>query len=232
MAGRDTTNKLFVGGLPKDTTTTQLEEYFLKYGTLNDCIVMTSRETGESRGFGFVNFDSSEAVEEVLANYSDHKLNGKWIEVKRTQPLGEAPRPRGGGSKGGNDFGGGGDQRAGDWQCPGCGVNVFASKSSCFKCGAQKPMGGGGGKGGGYGMPPAMKGGYGGYGAYGDPGAYAGGYGGGAYTMGGKGGYGAPPAYGAYGPAYGAYGDGPGAYGGGYGGGAYTMGGKGGYAPY
>ena len=52
-----------------------------------------------------------------------------------------------------------GDVRPGDWTCPGCQANVFASKSQCYRCGEGKPGGGGGGGGGGYG---------GGYGGGGD----------------------------------------------------------------
>jgi len=55
----------------------------------------------------------------------------------------------GGGGKGGGGGGKGGDSRPGDWECKGCGANVFASKDSCFKCGERKRGGGGGGGGGG-----------------------------------------------------------------------------------
>eukprot|EP00932_Pfiesteria_piscicida_P012693 SRR837773.24100.p2 GENE.SRR837773.24100~~SRR837773.24100.p2 ORF type:complete len:144 (-),score=43.53 SRR837773.24100:65-496(-) len=50
----------------------------------------------------------------------------------------------GGGGYGGGKGGGKGDSRPGDWTCPDCGANVFASKDSCFKCGARKSGGGGG----------------------------------------------------------------------------------------
>mmetsp|Transcript_104124 Transcript_104124/g.335631 ORF Transcript_104124/g.335631 Transcript_104124/m.335631 type:complete len:166 (+) Transcript_104124:93-590(+) len=53
----------------------------------------------------------------------------------------------GGGGKGGGGGGKGGDSRPGDWECKGCGANVFASKDSCFKCGERKSGGGGGGGG-------------------------------------------------------------------------------------
>jgi len=53
----------------------------------------------------------------------------------------------GGGYGGGGGGGGGGDVRPGDWTCPECGCNVFASKMACFRCSAPKPMGGGGGGG-------------------------------------------------------------------------------------
>eukprot|EP01043_Picozoa_sp_COSAG02_P014501 COSAG02_NODE_599_length_19741_cov_177.207311_11_plen_346_part_00 len=83
-----------------------------------------------------------------------------------------------------------GNIRPGDWQCPECGVNVFASKNECFRCQTRKPEGAGGGYGGGGG------GGYGG-GGYGGGGGYDGG------------GYGGPPGGGYGGPPGGGYGGGP-----------------------
>eukprot|EP00927_Polykrikos_kofoidii_P064021 TRINITY_DN58_c0_g2_i2.p1 TRINITY_DN58_c0_g2~~TRINITY_DN58_c0_g2_i2.p1 ORF type:complete len:192 (-),score=34.30 TRINITY_DN58_c0_g2_i2:56-565(-) len=59
-------------------------------------------------------------------------------------------RDRGSAGGGGGGYGGGGksDTRPGDWECPGCGLNIFASKDSCFKCGATKSSGRRGGGGG------------------------------------------------------------------------------------
>jgi rubredoxin len=94
---------------------------------------------------------------------------------------GGAPMGRGGGGPGGPG-GMAGDVRPGDWACPGCGANVFATKSNCFRCKAPRP--GGGGYGGGYGAPAP---GYGG--GYGEP--APGGYGGGGFggqSAGGRGG--------------------------------------------
>mmetsp|Transcript_53875 Transcript_53875/g.136058 ORF Transcript_53875/g.136058 Transcript_53875/m.136058 type:complete len:160 (+) Transcript_53875:50-529(+) len=62
----------------------------------------------------------------------------------RSRSRGRAGGDGGGCSRSFGGGGGGGDVRAGDWECPDCGANVFASKSSCFKCGAPKPRGGGG----------------------------------------------------------------------------------------
>eukprot|EP00928_Gymnodinium_smaydae_P094313 TRINITY_DN789_c2_g1_i1.p1 TRINITY_DN789_c2_g1~~TRINITY_DN789_c2_g1_i1.p1 ORF type:complete len:225 (-),score=44.61 TRINITY_DN789_c2_g1_i1:127-801(-) len=218
-------NKVFVGGLPQDCPTEALQEYFEKFGTITDVVVMTDRGTGRSRGFGFVSFDEPEAVDEVMSMHQDHQIQGKWIDCKRATAEGTKGLPSSGGKGGGSrgSDGGKGDVRPGDWRCS-CGTNNFASKTNCFKCGAPKPQGGGGygGSYGGYGAPPAYGGGY------GAPPAYGGGYGG----------YGGPPAYGAYGapPAYGGYGApaayAPPAYG--KGGGKPYGGGKGygGYAPY
>jgi len=62
---------------------------------------------------------------------------GRGGRSRSPPPRGRSP-PRGGGFGGG----GGGEVRPGDWACPGCGANVFASKSECFKCGEPKPRGG------------------------------------------------------------------------------------------
>eukprot|EP00929_Paragymnodinium_shiwhaense_P082397 TRINITY_DN433_c1_g2_i1.p2 TRINITY_DN433_c1_g2~~TRINITY_DN433_c1_g2_i1.p2 ORF type:complete len:217 (-),score=63.58 TRINITY_DN433_c1_g2_i1:52-702(-) len=213
--------KVFVGGLPQNCSTEALSAYFEQFGTLSDSVVMKDRVTGNSRGFGFVTFEDAASVDRVMDMYKDHKMEDKWIEVKRATPEGaSAPaKGKGKGGKGGGKDGG----KAGDWQCTSCGGMVFASKNACFKCGAPKPAGGYGGYGGGgyqsagggygYSSPAPAPGGYGGYGGYGGGGG--GGYGGG--------GYGAPSSYGAAPPAYG------GGYGG-YGGGGKD-GGKG-YSPY
>ena len=47
---------------------------------------MKDRDTGKSRGFGFVTFDTEEAVEKVLANIKEHKLLDKWVECKKATP--------------------------------------------------------------------------------------------------------------------------------------------------
>ena len=60
-----------------------LIEYFSKYGAVTECVIMKDKETGKSRGFGFVSFDSEEAVELVLANSKSHVLLGKWIDCKK-----------------------------------------------------------------------------------------------------------------------------------------------------
>lgn len=172
------TNKVFVGGLPQDCSTETIREYFEPYGNITDAIVMTDRDTGRSRGFGFVTFDNNDSVEAVMAKYSEHKVRDKWIEVKRAKPQGEAPPPvRGGGGGGGQSRGhsGGTDGGAGGG-CSGTTPPPPPGYAGCY---------------GAYGVPPA----YGGcYGAS-PPGYYGGCYGA----------YGVPPAYGGYpyGAAYG-----------------------------
>jgi len=73
--------KLFVGGLTWETTVDQLKTYFEQYGTVKDASIKVDA-TGSSRGFGFVLYESTESVENVLATES-HSLNNKKIEPKK-----------------------------------------------------------------------------------------------------------------------------------------------------
>lgn len=83
-------NKIFVGGLPQDITTDALEEYFGAYGSVADAVVMVDRRTNRSRGFGFVRFANGPqgyaAAQAVLMNFPNHRLQGKWVEVKSATP--------------------------------------------------------------------------------------------------------------------------------------------------
>eukprot|EP00419_Tripos_fusus_P023587 CAMPEP_0172721956 /NCGR_PEP_ID=MMETSP1074-20121228/80270_1 /TAXON_ID=2916 /ORGANISM="Ceratium fusus, Strain PA161109" /LENGTH=395 /DNA_ID=CAMNT_0013547829 /DNA_START=22 /DNA_END=1209 /DNA_ORIENTATION=- len=80
------TNKVFVGGLPHNCTAAELREHFEAFGVVSDAVVMIDPVTNRSRGFGFVCFlsgqEGSESVAAALAKYSNHKIRGKWIEVK------------------------------------------------------------------------------------------------------------------------------------------------------
>lgn len=80
------TNKLFVGGLPQNAAATELREHFEAFGVVSDAVVMIDPVTGRSRGFGFVCFlpgqEGAAAVTASLEQYDNHRLRGKWIEVK------------------------------------------------------------------------------------------------------------------------------------------------------
>jgi len=84
------TNKLFIGGLPQNTTANELREHFEKFGAVSDAVVMIDPATGRSRGFGFVCFlpgeEGAAAVTSSLEKYNEHRLRGKWIEVKSAAP--------------------------------------------------------------------------------------------------------------------------------------------------
>lgn len=82
---QDKTGKIFVGGIGADVRPKEFEEFFLQYGTIIDAQLMLDKDTGRSRGFGFVTYDSPEAVDRVCqSKYIEFK--GKQIEIKRAQP--------------------------------------------------------------------------------------------------------------------------------------------------
>lgn len=76
--------KVFVGGLPASVTEMDFRSYFARYGVLVDCVVMMDRETGRSRGFGFVTYDQEPCADSVLAE--KHMLHGKIVDCKRAEP--------------------------------------------------------------------------------------------------------------------------------------------------
>ena len=91
--------KLFVGGLPFSTTDDELAQVFGAHGTVASAKVITDRDTGRSKGFGFVEFendDEGKAAEKAL-NGSD--MGGRSITVNEARPKEDRPR---------RDFGGGG----------------------------------------------------------------------------------------------------------------------------
>jgi len=84
------TNKLFVGGLPQNTTAQELREHFETFGVVSDAVVMIDPATSRSRGFGFICFlpgqEGAAAVSSALEQYEYHHIRGKWIEVKSASP--------------------------------------------------------------------------------------------------------------------------------------------------
>ncbi|KAL8458582.1 hypothetical protein ACS0TY_036195 [Phlomoides rotata] len=209
--GVSRTRKVFVGGLPLSLNEDDLREYFSPYGNIVEHQIMLDHKTGRSRGFGFVTFETEDAVEKIFSDGRMHELGGKQVEIKKAEPKrsGFDPSSDGRFRRGGS-----------------------SSRSSGNFAGAQEGFGGGysGKMGRGYGGYES----YGGYGGYGNfPGNYAGGA---AGFYAGYGGYGY--GYGFGGPMYsgGAYGGGgfgaPVGYGGaaGYGvGKGYGAGPSGGY---
>lgn len=84
------TNKLFVGGLPQNTSAMELRKHFEQFGVVSDAVVMMDPATNRSRGFGFICYlpgqDGAAAVASALQDYSNHRIRGKWIEVKGAAP--------------------------------------------------------------------------------------------------------------------------------------------------
>ncbi|CCE66289.1 hypothetical protein TPHA_0P01310 [Tetrapisispora phaffii CBS 4417] len=82
---QDKTGKIFVGGIGADVRPKEFEEFFAQYGTIIDAQLMLDKDTGRSRGFGFVTYDSPDAVDRVCqSKYIEFK--GKQIEIKRAEP--------------------------------------------------------------------------------------------------------------------------------------------------
>ncbi|XP_043711205.1 heterogeneous nuclear ribonucleoprotein 1-like [Telopea speciosissima] len=79
------TKKIFVGGLSSSLTEEEFKSYFEKFGRITDVVVMYDSVTHRPRGFGFITFDSEEAVESVMQK-NFHELNDKFVEVKRAVP--------------------------------------------------------------------------------------------------------------------------------------------------
>jgi len=88
-------DKVFVGGLAQTTTEEMVREYFGRYGTIIDCVVMKDRGSNRSRGFGFVQFDRTSPVDQIILEYADHQIDGKWVEVKKAVPQDQMPAPAG-----------------------------------------------------------------------------------------------------------------------------------------
>jgi RNA recognition motif-containing protein len=78
------TCKVFLGGIHLETTKTELEEYFGKYGPVAEAVVMMDRESGRSRGFGFVTFQSEDTVDRLLQE--EHEIRGRKIDCKKAIP--------------------------------------------------------------------------------------------------------------------------------------------------
>jgi RNA recognition motif-containing protein len=101
--------KLFVGGLSWDTTDDGLRQAFASYGEISEAKVITDRDTGRSRGFGFVTFAQDEDAKTAMAKMDGTSLDGKNIKVNEAQEK----SPRGGGRPGGGGGGFGGGGRGG-----------------------------------------------------------------------------------------------------------------------
>jgi RNA recognition motif-containing protein len=98
--------KLYVGGLAWATTDQSLQEAFAKFGNVVSAKVMTERDSGRSRGFGFVEFASAEEAQAAIAGLNGTELDGRQISVNEARPMTERkPGGFGGGNRGGNGGG-------------------------------------------------------------------------------------------------------------------------------
>ena len=96
--------RLFIGNLPYNVTSEDLERTFSEAGTVTSARVITDRETGQSRGFGFVEMGSAADGQKAITMWNGQDLNGRALTVNEARPLAEG---RGGGGGGGGGRGGG-----------------------------------------------------------------------------------------------------------------------------
>jgi RNA recognition motif-containing protein len=102
--------KLYVGNLPFSTTADDLRDAFEQHGPVSSAQVVTDRETGRSRGFGFVEMETG--GEQAIQQMNGAEFQGRTLTVNEARPREERPR-FGGGGGGGSGGGGGGGYRGG-----------------------------------------------------------------------------------------------------------------------
>ncbi|CAI9118081.1 OLC1v1019598C1 [Oldenlandia corymbosa var. corymbosa] len=163
--GNTRTKKIFVGGLPPSLTDDAFRQYFESYGNVTDVVIMFDQSTNRPRGFGFISFDSEDAVDRVL-HKTFHDLHGKQVEVKRALPKDANPGGGGrsmGGGAGGYPYGSGGNSSSYDNR-----MDSGRYMQSQNAGGGYPPYGSSGYNTSGYGYGPSNNGmGYGSYGGYG-----------------------------------------------------------------
>ena len=104
--------KLYVGNLPFSTTEETLIDTFSKCGTVDSAKLIIDRDTGRSKGFGFVEMSSDEEAKEAIDRFDGQECDGRAMRVNEAKP--QEPRNRGGdrgGRGGGGGDGGGGGGR-------------------------------------------------------------------------------------------------------------------------
>lgn len=97
---------IYVGNLPFTTTDTDLEDMFSQFGQISRAAIITDRETGRSRGFGFVEMENDEEGKTAIEKLNETDFDGRQLTVNEARP--RAPRPAGGGGGGYGGGGGGG----------------------------------------------------------------------------------------------------------------------------
>jgi hypothetical protein len=148
-------NKLYVGNLPYSVRDSDLEQSFGQFGTVTSAKVMMERDTGRSKGFGFVEMGSDAEALAAVEGMNGAPLGGRSLVVNEARPMEARPPRTGGGGYGGG--GGGGYGGGGGGGREGGGGGGFRS-----------PYGGGGREGGGGGRSGGGGGGRGGFGGGGN----------------------------------------------------------------
>lgn len=95
--------KLFVGGLPFATTDDDLQQLFAAHGAVSSATVIKDRETGRSKGFGFVEFESDDEGKAAEKALNNSEVGGRTITVNQARPREDRPRRDFGGNGGSGD---------------------------------------------------------------------------------------------------------------------------------
>jgi hypothetical protein len=146
-------NKLYVGNLPYSVRDSDLEQSFGQFGTVTSAKVMMERDTGRSKGFGFVEMGSDAEALAAVEGMNGAPLGGRSIVVNEARPMEPRP-PRTGGFGGGGGYGGGGREGGGGGYGGGGregGGGGFRSPYGGGGAGGGRREGGGGGGRGGFG---------------------------------------------------------------------------------
>src|SRR4051812_27789293 len=106
-------NKLYVGNLSYDVDSSALEALFTPHGTVQSAQIINDRDTGRSKGFGFVEMGSDAEAQAAIAAMNGKENGGRALTVNEAKPREERPRGGGGGYGGGGGGGGGGRGGAG-----------------------------------------------------------------------------------------------------------------------
>ena len=107
MMGR----KLYCGNLSFNTTSSDLEELFAQFGEVVSAEVVVDRDSGRSRGFGFVEMGSDAAAQAAIQGLHETEVDGRALKVTEAKPREDRPRSGGGGGGGRRGGGGGGGGR-------------------------------------------------------------------------------------------------------------------------
>jgi RNA recognition motif-containing protein len=97
-------NRLYVGNLSFHTSSDAVRDAFSRFGEVTDVHLVTDRQTGQPRGFGFVTMGTNEAAQAAIAGMNGSDLDGRGLRVNEA----EERQGGGGGGRGGGGFGGGG----------------------------------------------------------------------------------------------------------------------------
>ncbi|HEX8175914.1 MAG TPA: RNA-binding protein [Pyrinomonadaceae bacterium] len=100
--------KLYVGNLSFQTSSDDLQQLFAQAGTVESVSIIEDRETGRSRGFGFVEMASNEEGQAAIQQFNGKEINGRSLNVNEAKPREERGNRGGGGGGGRGGFGGGG----------------------------------------------------------------------------------------------------------------------------